>query len=151
MNRLPPPEGVRNEPDAKLGVCRDRSPGLILVEEIDDHVVLIAVPDGNTERDFRVRRFSPDLKPQAKIPTHDDIGKTFAELKGRHGVIDEHLINAILEILRDRWGVDSVIGHHFSALSNDLKTGVRRFPATLKWVGLQEAPTTHPRSTWALK
>jgi hypothetical protein len=151
IDRLPPPEGVRNELDAKLGVCRDRPPGLILVEEIDDHMVLIAVPDGKTERDFRVWRSSPDLKPRAKIPTHDDLGKTFAELKGKYGVIDEHLINAILKILRDRWSVDSVIDHHFSALSNDLKTGVKKFLATLRWVGLQEAPATHLRSTRALK
>jgi hypothetical protein len=151
IDRLPPPEEVRSEPDAKLGVCRDRPPGPILVEEIDDHVVLIAVPDGKTERDFRVWRSSPDLKPRAKIPTHDDLGKTFAELKGKRGVVDEHLVNAILEILRDRWSVGSVIDHHFSTLSNDLKTGVKRFLATLRWVGLQEAPATHPRSTWALK
>jgi len=71
IDRLPPPERVRNELDAELGVCRDRSPGLILVEKIDDYMVLITVPNGKTERDFRVWRFSPNLKPRAKIPTHN--------------------------------------------------------------------------------
>jgi len=138
IDRLPPPERVRNELDAKLGICRDRSPRLILVEKVDDYMVLITVPDGKTECDFRVWRFSPDLKPQAKIPTHDDLGKMFAELKGKHSVIDEHLINAVLKLLRDRWSVDSVIDYHFSTLSNDLKTEVKKFLASLKWVGLQE-------------
>ena len=64
-------------------------------------------------------------------------------MKGKHSVIDEHLINAVLKLLRDRWSVDSVIDYHFSTLSNDLKTEVKKFLATLKWVGLQE-DTNYP-------
>ena len=54
IDKLPPPGNVRSELDAKLGVCRDRSPRLILVEKIDDYMVLIAIPDSKTECDFRV-------------------------------------------------------------------------------------------------
>jgi len=46
IDKPPPPENARSELDAKLGVCRDRSPRLILVEKIEDYMVLIAVPDG---------------------------------------------------------------------------------------------------------
>jgi hypothetical protein len=81
IDKLPPPGNVRNKLDAKFGVCRDRSPRLILVEKIDDYMVLIAIPDSKTECDFRVWRYSPNLSPQVKIPTHDDLGRMFAELK----------------------------------------------------------------------
>jgi hypothetical protein len=138
IDDLPPPENVRRFLDTKLGICRDRSPKLILVERIDDYMVLITIPDGKTECDFRVWRFSPNLKPQAKIPTHDDLGKMFAELKRKNSVIDEYLVNAILKLLRDRWSIDNVINHHFTTLSNDLKIEIKKFLATLKWIGLQE-------------
>jgi hypothetical protein len=138
IDKLPPPENVRNELDAKLGICRDRLPRLILVEKIDDYMVLITIPDGKTECDFRVWRFFPISDLQAKIPTHDDLGKMFAELKEKHSAIDEYLINAILKLLRDRWSIDNIINHHFNTLSNDLKIEIKKFLATLKWIGLQE-------------
>jgi hypothetical protein len=138
IDKLPPPENVRDELDAKLGVCRDRSPRLILVERIDEYIVLIAIPDGKSECDFRVWRYSPNLIPQAKIPTHDDLGKMFVELKRKHSTIDEYLINATIKLLRDRWSIDSIISHYFNALSDDLKFEIRMFLATLKWIGLQE-------------
>ncbi|MCC6021913.1 MAG: hypothetical protein LM560_02185 [Desulfurococcaceae archaeon] len=143
IDKLPPPGNVRNELDAKLGVCRDRSPRLILVEKINDYMVLIAIPDSKTECDFRVWRYSPNLSPQVKIPTHDDLGKMFAELKKKHSTIDEYLINATIRLLRDRWSIDNTINHYFNALSNDLKIEIKKFLATLKWIGLQE-DTNYP-------
>jgi hypothetical protein len=95
-------------------------------------MVLIAIPDGKTECDFRVWRYSPNLIPQAKIPTHDDLGKMFVELKRKHSTIDEYLIN-----------IDSIINYYFNALSDDLKIEIRKFLATLKWIDLQE-DTNYP-------
>jgi hypothetical protein len=138
IDRLPPPEDVKSELDAKFGICRDRSPRLILVERIDEYMVLIAIPDGKSGCDFRVWRYSLNLSPQVKIPTHDDLGKMFAELKRKHIVIDEYLINATIKLLRDRWSINDIINHYFNALSDDLKFEIKKFLATLKWIGLQE-------------
>ena len=143
IDGLPPPENVKSELDAKLGICRDRSPRLILVEKIEDYMVLIAVPDGKTGCDFRVWRYSPNLTPKVKIPTHDDLGKMFAELKRKHSTIDEYLINATIKLLRDRWSINDIVNQYFNALSEDLKIEIKKFLATLMWIGLQE-DTNYP-------
>jgi hypothetical protein len=90
-----------------------------------------------------VWRYSLNLSPQVKIPTHDDLGKMFVELKRKHIVIDEYLINATIELLRDRWSINDIINHYFNALSDDLKFEIKKFLATLKWIGLQE-DTNYP-------
>jgi hypothetical protein len=138
IDALPSPRDARKVLDSKLGVCRDRSSRLVLVEKVGEYMVLIAIPDGKTECDFRVWRYAPNLKPQVRIPTHDYLGEMFIELKKRNGTIDEYLINAVIRLLRDRWSVDNLIQHYFNTLNDDLKDGIRKFLATLKWVGLQE-------------
>jgi len=67
----------------------------------------------------------------------------FVELKRKHSTIDEYLINATIKLLRDRWSIDSIINYYFNALSDDLKIEIRKFLATLKWIGLQE-DTNYP-------
>jgi len=138
IDSLPQPGEVRDVLDSKLGICRNRSRRVILVERINEYKVLITIPNGKSECDFRVWRYSPGSTPLLKIPTHDDLGKMFIELKKKHKLIDEFLINATIRLLRDRWGVNSIIQHYFDAVSDDLKVEVRKFLTTLKWIGLQE-------------
>jgi hypothetical protein len=85
-----------------------------------------------------VWRYSPKLKPQLKVPTHDDLGKVFLELKKRHERIDEFLINATIRLLRDRISVNEIIQRYFKDLDDMLKSEIRKFLITLKWIGLQE-------------
>ncbi len=60
------------------------------------------------------------------------------DLKRRHERLDEHLINATLRFIRDRWPLDDVVERYFSGLQDDLVDGVRRFLLTLKWIAIQE-------------
>ncbi len=131
IDELPRPEAVRAALDSKIGICRDRNPRIILVEVIGDYVVFIAIPDGKSDCDFMVWRYSPKLEPQLKIPTHDDLGKVFLELKKRHELMDEFLINATIRLLRDGLPVNETIQRYFKDLDvtlksesrNDLKAG----------------------------
>jgi hypothetical protein len=138
IDRLPEPRVVRVELDNKIGICRDRNPRIILVEVVEDYMVFIAIPDGKSDCDFMVWRYSPKLKPQLKVPTHDDLGKVFLELKKKHELIDEFLINATIRLLRDRRSVNEIIQHYFKDLDDTLKSEIRKFLITLKWIGLQE-------------
>jgi len=138
VDQLPQPERVGDVLDLKLGICRDRSRRAILVEKVDEYKVLITIPNGKSNCDFRVWRYSPSSTPLVKIPTHDDLGRMFIELKKKHKLVDEYLINATIRLLRDRWGADSIIRYYFDVLSDDLKVEVKKFLITLKWVGLQE-------------
>jgi hypothetical protein len=131
IDELPRPEAVRVALDNKIGICRDRNPRIILVEVIGDYVVFIAIPDGKSDCDFMVWRYSPKLKPQLKIPTHGDLGKVFLELKKRNELIGEFLINATIKLLNDRHSVNKIIQRYFEDLDvtlksesrNDLKAG----------------------------
>jgi len=138
VDSLPQPEQVRDVLDLKLGICRDRSRRVFLVEKISEYKVLITIPNGKSNCDFRVWRYFPGFTPIVKIPTHDDLGKMFIELKKKHKLIDEYLINAIIRLLRDRWRVDDIIQYYFNTLSDNLKAEIKKFLITLKWVGLQE-------------
>jgi hypothetical protein len=132
IDELPRPEAVRVALDNKIGICRDRSPRIILVEVIGDYVVFIAIPDGKSDCDFMVWRCSPKLEPQLKIPTHGDLGKVFLELKKRHKRIDEFLINATIKLLKDRLSVNKIIQRYFKDLDDTLKSESKKFLITLK-------------------
>jgi hypothetical protein len=132
IDELPRPEAVRVALDSKIGICRDRNPRIILVEIIGDYIVFIAIPDGKSDCDFMVWRYSPKLEPQLKIPTHGDLGKVFLELKKRHEFIDEFLINATIKLLKDRLSVNETIQRYFKDLDVTLKSEIRKFLITLK-------------------
>ena len=138
IDELPRPEAVRVTLDNKIGICRDRNPRVILVEIVGDYMVFIAIPDGKSDCDFMVWRYSPKLEPQLKVPTHDDLGKVFLELKKRHELIDEFLINATIKLLKDRLSVNEIVQRYFKDLDDTLKSEIGRFLITLKWIGLQE-------------
>jgi hypothetical protein len=131
IDRLPRPEAVRVALDNKIGICRDRNPRIILVEVIGDYIVFIAIPDGKSDCDFMMWRYSPKFEPQLKIPTHGDLGKAFLELKKRHEFMDKFLINATIKLLEDRLSVNKIIRRYFKDLDvtlksesrNDLKAG----------------------------
>lgn len=134
----PSPRQVRVELDRRLRICSDRSPRVVLVEYIDEYMVFITIPNGKSECDFRVWRYSPNLSPRVKIPTHDDLGKMFIELKEMHDLINEYLVNVVIKLLRDRWSIERIVQYYFNNLSNSLKDEVKKFLSTLKWIGLQE-------------
>lgn len=139
INNLPPPANVRKVLDQHLKICQNRSPRLILVEKVDDYEIYISIPDGKSDCDFIVWRYSPHLKPQVKIPKHDeDLGSMYVDLKKKDPKIYEYLVNATIKLLRDRWSVDQIINCYFNDLDVTLQKEIRKFLVTLKWVGLQE-------------
>ena len=118
----------------------DRSFRVVKVEDLGGYKVFIQIPGEKTEYDFFVWRAlfeGGDLR-DLKIPSHDDLGRMYLDLKRRHERLDEHLINATLRFIRDRWPLDDVLERYFSGLHDDLVDGVRRFLLTLKWIAIQE-------------
>jgi hypothetical protein len=140
VDKLLPPQRVSSELDAKLSICSDRSPRVILVEKLGDYMVFIAVPAGKSPCDFVVWRYSPGLQGEEPliIPSHDYLGKKFIELKGKDEVINEYLINATIRLVRDRMSVSEIMQRYFAGLSTALKEEIEKFLVTLKWVALQE-------------
>jgi hypothetical protein len=140
IDELPQPADVRKVLDDRLQICRKpRSPRLILVEKVNDYEIYISIPDGKSDCDFIVWRYSPNLNPPVKIPKHDeDLGSIYVDLKKKDRKIDEYLINATFKLLRDRWSVNQIINNYFNDLSITLKEEIRKFLVTLKWIGLQE-------------
>lgn len=53
-------------------------------------------------------------------------------------IIEEHLINSVLRLVRDRCPVDKIMNHYFNDLLQEQALEVRKFLATLKWIALQE-------------
>jgi len=64
----------------------DRAFRVIKVEDLGDYKVFIQIPGEKTEYDFFVWRAlyrGGDLV-DLKIPSHDDLGRMYLELKGEH-------------------------------------------------------------------
>lgn len=136
---IPSPSATREYLERLFSICSDR-PGfkLIKVEEIDDYNVFICVPNGKSECDYIVWRYSPYLNPDIKIPTHDDLGLEYNRLKRLDHVIERDLIKSVLRLVRDRWTIDNIMSHYFSGLPQEHAREVKKFLATLKWIALQE-------------
>jgi len=62
----------------------------------------------------------------------------YLDLKKMSSILDEHLINATLRFIRDRWPLNRVLNSYFSTLSTDLINEVKKFLLTLKWIAIQE-------------
>lgn len=137
---IPPRERVRTELAKPPINILDRTFRIIKVEDLDDYKVFIQIPGEKTEYDFFVWRaiFENGDLIDLKIPSHDDLGKMYLDLKRRHEKLDEHLINASLRFIRDRWPLNTVIRRYFSDLQEDLVGYVKRFLLTLKWIAIQE-------------
>jgi len=137
VNVLPSPIQAQAVFDEVLGICSDGSLRILLVEHINDYVVFIAIPGGESKCDFKVWRYSLNLTPLVKLPIYDDLGEMFIKLKNVDSLTDEYL-NTIIKFLRDRWSVEKIIQQYFDKLSDNLKNEIRKFLLTLKWIGLQE-------------
>jgi hypothetical protein len=137
---IPPRERVRNELAKPPINILDRTFRVIKVEDLGVYKVFIQIPGEKTEYDFFVWRalFKDNNLTDLKIPSHDDLGRMYLDLKRRHEKLDEYLINATLRFIRDRWPLDTVIKRYFSDLQEDLINYLKRFLLTLKWIAIQE-------------
>jgi len=141
LDPIPPREDVRNALSQPPINIRDRSPRVILVEDLGNYKVYIQIPGSKSEYDFFVWRAIFDDRgniENLKIPTHDDLGEMYLDLKRRNNVLNEYLINATLRFIRDRWPLNNVLNNYFSNLPADLLNDVKKFLLTLKWIAIQE-------------
>ncbi len=140
VDPLPLPDDVREVFEQHFKVHSDRSFRVILVEDYADYKVFIQIPDGKSEYDFYVWRakFRDEQLVDVKVPTHDDLAAQYTELKSKHRDLEEYLINAVIKLIRDRWGVPRIVANYFNSLSEELKSEVGKFLSTLKWIALQE-------------
>ena len=113
---------------------------MIKVEDLGGYKVFIQIPGEKTEYDFFVWRalFKNNNLIDLKIPSHDDLGRMYLNLKRKHGILNEYLINATLRFIRDRWPLNKVLERYFSSLPEELVNDVKKFLLTLKWIAIQE-------------
>lgn len=135
---MPKAEITREHLETLINVCSDRKPRLMEVERVDDYNVFICIPGLKSKCDFVTWRYSPIMKPQLKIPTHDDLGREFERLKKLHPSIEKHLIKSIKTLIRERHSIDDVLVNYFSDISQQHLLEVKKFLVTLKWISLQE-------------
>lgn len=140
LDEMPPPEKVREELCKPPFNITNRSFRVILVEDLGDYKVYIQVPGDKTEYDFFVwyAIFRSNRLHELKIPSHNDLGNMFIELKKLSPILDEYLVNATIRFIRDRMGINDIIRRYFASLPNELIHEVKKFLLTLKWVALQE-------------
>lgn len=138
--KLPLPHLAKQELDKAFKICSDRTFRVILVEDYDDYKVFIQVPDGKSPCDFYVwyAKFSSGQLVEIKVPTHDDLARWYNQLKCSAYELDEHLIDAVLSVVRDREAVREVLDRYFKKLSEEDRLSVAKFLSTLKWIALEE-------------
>ncbi len=137
---IPPREQIRNELASHPINILDRTFRVIKVEDLGNYKIFIQIPGEKTKYDFFVWRaiFREDKLIDLKIPSHDDLGKMYLDLKRKHEILNEHLINATLRFIRDRWSLSTILERYFSKLNEDLLNYLKRFLLTLKWIAIQE-------------
>lgn len=140
---IPPRDQVRAALTKPPINVLNRTFRVIRVEDLRDYKIFIQVPGEKTEYDFFVWRalFKNNSLVDLKIPSHDDLGRMYLELKKRHQKLDEHLINATLRFIRDRWQLEAVMERYFSELRGELVSGTRKFLLTLKWIAIKKTLT----------
>lgn len=142
--KLPSASNTRNELEKAFNICSNRDFRLIVVEDFRDYIVLIQIPDGKSECDFYVwyaKFVGKDI--ECKIPTHDDLAKWYSKLKELSEEVDEHLIKAVVRLIRDKMSVEEIIEKYFAKLDVNIRLEISKFLSTLKWVSLQE-DTNYP-------
>jgi hypothetical protein len=151
VDPLPHPNDVRHVMEEKFKVYSNRKLRVILVEDFGDYKVFIQIiPNGKSKYDFYVWRasFKNGKLEDLKVPTHDELGKRYNELKKiKNKEIEEYLINAVIKLIHAnyRWGIPKIISRYFSNLEEGLKREVEKFLATLKWIALQEDANYPPK------
>ncbi|MEM1927538.1 MAG: hypothetical protein QXS85_02205 [Acidilobaceae archaeon] len=143
--KLPLPHLTRHVLDERFKICSDRTFRVILVEDFDDYKVFIQIPDGKSPCDFYVwyARFSSGQLIEIKVPTHDDLARWYIQLRDLTHELREHLINAVLRVIRDREAVKDVVDRYFRELNAKTRLSVTEFLSTLKWIALEE-DTNYP-------
>lgn len=136
LERLPMPNEAREFVKIRLKVStNDRK--LILVEDLGKYQVYLQFPGRKSEFDFIVWRFSPDLDPELKIPTHVDLGEMFLDLKNSDPLIGRLLLDSIFGFVRYRQSMKEIM-KKFEPFEEKVKRNVLTFFSTLKWIALQE-------------
>jgi len=153
LDPIPPRKDIRKALSGPPIKILDRSPRVIIVEDLGDYKIYIQIPGDKSEYDFFVWRAIFDQSGNIvdlKIPTHDDLGKMYLALKKRSNILDEYLINATLRFIRDRWPLNKVLNNYFSKLPIDLVNEVKKFLLTLKWIAIQEDANYPPPNLGSL-
>ena len=149
---IPSRERVREELKKPPINILDHSFRIIKVEDLDDYKIFIQIPGEKTEYDFFVWRaiYSDNTLVDLKIPSHDDLGKMYLNLKRMHRILEEYLINATLRFIRDRWSLNKVLENYFSDLPTQLVNEVKKFLLTLKWIAIEEDANYPPPNLGSL-
>lgn len=136
---MPESELAREHLDTLARICSERVlPRLIEVERVDDYRVFICIPGQKSKCDFVTWRYCPNMEPQLKIPTHDDLGREFIRLKKLHHTIDRYLVEAIKALIRERRSIKDALTNYFSDIPDQHLLEIKKFLVTLKWISLQE-------------
>jgi len=141
LDPIPPRDDIRKALSKQPINIMNRNPRIIIVEDLGNYKIYIQIPGDKSEYDFFVWRAIFDENGNIrdlKIPTHDDLGRLYLDLKKMSSILDEYLINATLRFIRDRWPLNRVLNSYFSKLSTDLINEVKKFLLTLKWIAIQE-------------
>jgi len=160
---IPPRKAVRtNLSKPPIDIFKNRTK-VIFVEDIGNYRVYIWVPPEDkskykSEYDFIVWRAIFDQSGEItdlKIPTHDDLGKMYLNLRKKNNILNEYLINATIRFIRDRWPIERVLNNYFSELliDTELVNEIKKFLLTLKWIAIQEDanyPPPHLGSLYTL-
>ena len=151
LDSLPPRERVREVLTKPPFNILDRTFRIIKVEDLGDYKVYVQVPGEKTEYDFFVwRAIFYGSQVDLKIPSHNDLGKMYLDLKKRSHLLDEYLINSVLRFIRDRMPLNDVINRYFTTLPAGLLYEVKKFLLTLKWIALQEDANYPPPNIGSL-
>lgn len=137
---IPPRDQIREKLSQYPINILDRTFRIIKVEDLKDYKIFIQIPEEKTEFDFFVWRalFKNDDLMGLKIPSHDDLGKMYLDLKKKHDIINEYLIDATIKFIRDRWPINTVLSRYFTELPQNLISDIKKFLLTLKWIAIQE-------------
>lgn len=149
---IPPREHVRRKLEEPPINILDRSFRVIKVEDLGAYKVFIQIPGEKSDYDFFIWRaiYRGGSLIDLKIPTHVDLGEMYLNLKRKHKILDEYLIDATIRFIRDRWSLNSVLEKYFSNLQAQLIFEVKKFLLTLKWIAIEEDANYPPNKLGSL-
>jgi len=142
---LPPPQNVKEYLEEKYQICSNRNFRVILVEDLGNYKIFIQTPGDKSECDFYVWRtiYENNELVDLKVPSHDDLGKMYLQLKTLSENINEYLINSLIKFIKNRWSIKQTIEKYFKNEPQQNINQLIKFYATLKWIALQE-DTNYP-------
>ena len=140
LTEIPDHSQVKQILEDNFQICSNREFRVVLVEDFGDYKIFIQMPDGKSECDFFVwwARFKDGKLQSFDIPTHKYLGNWYIELKENSEILSEHLMDAVVKLIKNRKSETSIVEEFLSSLDDKLKSEVMKFLSTLKWVALQE-------------